>query len=546
MIREGRIAVLVLLAAIAIAVYSNTFDAPFHYDDFNKIVDNTDLHWDRLSLENIGRVSGYTEPIVYLSFSLNYYANGLNVREYHYVNFCLHILTAASIFFFVKSIFDIQGFNGGRHKRGFRVALLTSLLWLVSPLNTQAVNYISHRGTIIVAMSNICAMLFYLRCRSDSGVRRTYSFLAAAAMLLIFMFAGGPIFALLSCLLLLEIFVLRGGEIHFLLNKKVIIPLLVFIGTVAFFYYTPLASKPAAWSRYAAEARLLTGIRAIVDFYIMHMLVPLASRLSLEHDFQISRSLIEPSSTFIALIAVCGLLLYAILSRKRHPVLSFYLLWSLCSLTMEAFSPISEDRLYLPLIGFYAILAIGVDHLIERSGEKKEVLVIVLTLLILVALSVNAHIRNGVWKDGYALWSDVIDKSPNIDAGYIGLGDTFLADDDYNRAFACYKQAKSISPRSPAARYGLGVAYFNLKKYDEAIEEFGSLGDMGYIDVGKGSPISYYFSRIARNYYGHGREEEALILIGRASHYDPDNKEIQELREKLEKRTLTPKEIMRK
>jgi len=85
---------------VVLLIYSNTFNAPFVFDDVTTIVDNT----------SIGDPYNYLPPranrdIGYLTFSMNYQLNGLDVSGYHVVNLLIHMLNAGLVYYLVSLTF---------------------------------------------------------------------------------------------------------------------------------------------------------------------------------------------------------------------------------------------------------------------------------------------------------------------------------------------------------------------------------------------------------------------------------------------------------
>src|SRR4030066_2356872 len=84
-----------LIATLATIVYSNTFDASFHFDDTPSIVENYAIH--RFDLREIFSTS--SRPVLDLTFALNYYFGKLDVFGYHMVNIILHIVNGILLYF---------------------------------------------------------------------------------------------------------------------------------------------------------------------------------------------------------------------------------------------------------------------------------------------------------------------------------------------------------------------------------------------------------------------------------------------------------------
>lgn len=548
--------VTILFIFMGILIYSNTFQAPFHYDDYDQIVENPDIKWNELSWDNFKRLfkDEYSRPISLLTFALNYSFGGLDVSGYHYVNIGIHIISAFGFYLFLSTIFGLPHFDRKIRDNNRRLAVISSILWLSSPVHIQAVTYIVQRMAALAAMFYIYAMYFYLKGRLSLNSKSYLFYILAMSFALLALGSKQNAVTLPFFLLVLEILVIKKGNAAFLFKKKRGFAILSVLGIIfcgLIYLYLPLfkdITKP--WFLYAVESRFLTGTRVIL-FYVIQLLFPVPSRLSLEHDFQASRSLFDPPATIVALLLLTGIVIYTLASLKRRPIFSFFALWFLGNLVIETFNPYLvtafEHRLYLPAMGFFALAGIWINNLITSMNNRLRGFYLLALLIVVALFSINTYIRNNVWKDPYTLWFDVIKKSPNISIGYMQLGVTYFKDEDYDGALNSYLKARSIAPRDPSVRYGLGVIYFNLQEYEEAIREFNHVGSLGYMKPNKTSPdISYYLSRIARNYYGHGRVEEAIKVIDNALLYDPDEPMLKELKEKMVKGTITAKEIMSK
>ena len=94
-----------LLALLTFAVYANTLDHPFHYDDIHSIVDNPHLR-------DLGRIPSYFvdptafshnpdnamyRPLLLVGFAFNYAIGGYEVLGYHFVSIVLHLACALQV-----------------------------------------------------------------------------------------------------------------------------------------------------------------------------------------------------------------------------------------------------------------------------------------------------------------------------------------------------------------------------------------------------------------------------------------------------------------
>ena len=141
---------LVSLLLLTFIVYSGTLDHSFQFDDEPNIWDNHFIQISSLSFDNLV-TAGFKSvnakrPVANISFALNYYFHGLDVRGYHFVNIIIHLLAGIMLYYFVKNTLCIQSVRDKFGEAGF-VPFYTALIWMVHPLHTQSVTYIVQRIT---------------------------------------------------------------------------------------------------------------------------------------------------------------------------------------------------------------------------------------------------------------------------------------------------------------------------------------------------------------------------------------------------------------
>src|SRR3989344_4095894 len=83
---------------------------------------------------------------------------GSFVCAFNLNNNFIHIFNGILVFWLLKR-FDL-GISKGRT---LAVAFLTSLIFLIHPLQTEAITYISGRGDALVAMFMLLALLFFYK-----------------------------------------------------------------------------------------------------------------------------------------------------------------------------------------------------------------------------------------------------------------------------------------------------------------------------------------------------------------------------------------------
>ena len=158
----------VCLVLVAVAVYFGTLDHTFHFDDKQNVWNNSTIQISNFSFNELIK-AGFEgnlkqRPVANISFALNYYFNGVDVRGYHVVNIFIHLLAGILLFYFVKITLSIPLVRD-RYGQSKFIPFFTALIWLIHPLQTQSVTYIVQRMNSMAAMFFIMAMLFYVKAR---------------------------------------------------------------------------------------------------------------------------------------------------------------------------------------------------------------------------------------------------------------------------------------------------------------------------------------------------------------------------------------------
>lgn len=162
-----RAALVVALIVIGAAVYANSLTAPFIFDDIARITGDASIR----DLGSLSQVLGNTRrPLVKLSLAINHAVGGENVVGYHLVNVSIHILAALALFGVVRRTLLTPRLRKRYERSASWLAFVTSLIWVVHPLTTQAVTYTIQRSESLMGLFYLLTV--YAVIRSTQGERR--------------------------------------------------------------------------------------------------------------------------------------------------------------------------------------------------------------------------------------------------------------------------------------------------------------------------------------------------------------------------------------
>ena len=159
----------------------------------------------------------------------------------------------------------------------------------------------------------------------------------------------------------------------------------------------------------------------VLLYYLTQIFFPHPARLSIEHDFAISTSLIHPWITLPAILFVIVLIFGAVSKIQRRPLLCFALLFFFINHAIESsFVPLEmafEHRNYLPSMFLFAPVAAGVLWLLNRYKKRQPFLywvVFGLGICLISSFGIATYLRNKVWSSEVSLWSDARRKAPSM------------------------------------------------------------------------------------------------------------------------------------
>ena len=486
--------VFITLFIIILSIYSNTFQASWHFDDIPNILENKGLHVTKLSWSNIKgsffakpRLPGELyRPVACLSFALNYYFGKDNVSGYHIVNISIHFLAAIFLFLFIYNTLNLPLLKLKYGSNSYFIALLSTTLWAINPLQTQAITFIVQRMASMAGMFYIISMYLYLKGRTATQNQVKIILFLLCGISAVLAFGSKENAIMLPVSLFLYDFLLIQGISRETTKKnlKILLAgaiLTMSIGIIYFaFSEVTLSSLFSLFNKrpFTMWERIITQPRVII-FYISLLLYPMSTRLSLDHDIAISRSLFDPLTTILSIIVIIGVVVGTILISKRKSLIAFsiffFFLNHLIESTILPLELIFEHRNYIPSMLFFIPIAIGLMSVISFFSYKKSMQAIIALSIVLV-ITVEGHatfMRNFTWKNEKSLWIDCVDKYSALFRAHHNLAKYYSEHNQDEKAIAEYKNALTLklittTDEKAITYFNLGAIYFQKKEFKKA------------------------------------------------------------------------------
>jgi tetratricopeptide (TPR) repeat protein len=168
--RRAGLVLALLIVVLGWLAYSNNLGATWHFDDYPAVISNSAIH--EPSLSGIYQSNRYRQ-VLYWIFAGSWALHGQHERGWHIENNLIHVLNGLLVYGLV--LFTLRAPAVRRPSRWPHVvAGLTGALFVLHPLQTQAVTYITQRTESLCGTFYFGAMILYAlaRLRRASGRAR--------------------------------------------------------------------------------------------------------------------------------------------------------------------------------------------------------------------------------------------------------------------------------------------------------------------------------------------------------------------------------------
>jgi Flp pilus assembly protein TadD len=359
------------------------------------------------------------------------------------------------------------------------IAFFGGLVFMVHPVQTQAVTYISQRAASLATLFYLVCLSLYVKSRllqqqGEAPAASSIFYYWSLMISVMAMFTKEIAMTLPLMVLLYEYCFLRTKEKFNwkypapFLATILIIPLTMFLTKFVDFAGMRNALEPlpdvSPWQY------LLTQFRVVVT-YIRLLFIPINQNL--DYDYPIAKHLLD-LPTLASLILLVLILIIAIRAFSKYRLISFGIFWFFLTLLPESSiipirDVIFEHRLYLPMVGFSFFLVSVIYYIFENRSFK---LMVMALIIITSCYTVLAYERNLIWKDDLTLWNDTMHKSPNKVRPIGNRGLAYFQQGNFTQAISDFTKAIEIDPNYAKTYNNRGAVYGRQGKLPQAISDY--------------------------------------------------------------------------
>jgi len=459
-----------ILFLFVICCYGVTLGNGLFFDDEhfiykNEAVKNLDLTtlFSKSLSSGSGEVSNYYRPLLFTGFSLEYQLFNDNGFIYHLNSFLLHFLGSILLFLLIKKLFENR-----------LLALLTSLLFLIHPIQTEAISYASGRGDPLSFFFIISTLLLLLSKKKNY---RLMSFVTLGAALLskeIALMTPGLIF-------LVYLFSQRSFTKETLIKSFIqTLPYAIITGSYFILRITVLNFSNTLNFYNAANiysSNLLVRLQTFFNVFPTYVgLLIYPKSLFMERDSGIQIMTSFNLRIIVSIISIIVALCLSAWKRKSDPIILFSILWvAVTFVPTSGILPINgifyEHFLFFPSVGFFLLLSHLFLLLYKRATHIFKEILCLLLFLCIITLCVRTISRNLEWHDPITFYTQTLSHVQSARA-FNNLAMAYAESEKPHDAISTYKKAIALSDTYPETHYNLGNVYASIQDTSNAEKEY--------------------------------------------------------------------------
>jgi len=453
------------------------------FDDESVVVNNLSIQ----STSNIPKfftaeegfhkvIGKYYRPIVSASYAIDYSIWGLNPYGFHLTNIIIHCIASLLLFRIFQVLF-------WRYKYRNLFSLLSTLIFVVHPIHTEAVSWISGRTDSLVTVFFFGAFLCYLEFTKEqeydrkSGQVKSITgknplYLVLSLVLYAFGLLSKEMIVTMPVIILLYDFVYRKKDMDYI-RKNILVYSLFAVVTIAYLIirHSLLKDIPDRETYlYFFGKDSLTAFATMIKtipVYFRLLFAPFGLLYHYNGVIRDSTGLLD-LNVILSIIFV-GLMLYgAYYFYKKDSIVSFSILFFLVTLIpvmniVPTMNLMAERFLYM--VSFALVLVIAHFAMLGSAKRDKGILLAGLVVIIL-SMSYLTYDRNKDWKDNNSLYSSAIGTEGSV--LLVNEGNIYANMQKYDDAARLYKRAIEIKETSLLAHHNLGLVYIIKGNLDSA------------------------------------------------------------------------------
>ena len=468
---------LLILGCFTLVIYYPAKDAPFLFDSIGQIQNNNNVKdlWSGSWLSS-------RRALAYFSFAVDHHFSGFNPEAFLFTNMLIHIAAGFVLYRLLHDTLSLIAkqrecktagnrweFVGNPHQ----FSVFTALIWLVHPIQTQAVIYHVQRIESLMALLFLTSLL----CLNRYIYSKKHYWLILVAITAVASTTTKEVGAVLPVVLLCYYYVFQSPQI-FREQLKYILPVSVLFAALGIWFGWLMWSTNPMGER-GFDSRLEKSVYYFatqtftIFFYLKLVFVPIGQNLDHAYPYlENLRSAIVPFS-LLAIAFACGCFLLFQRKPLGFLVLAFFFILAPTSSILAISDLAFEHRMYLPLATIVVVVLWAARFIVRNATARFALASAVVVLLTLVSFN-----RCQLWRNELALWQDSAAKAPHNPRVFFDIGTILAQENDFQGAISNFETALRLF-ENPVKRidtqpnlenevaYRLGLLYCSTGRIDQ-------------------------------------------------------------------------------
>jgi len=464
---------IILLIFIGFIAYLPSLFGNFIWDDEDFITQNQyvktfqiDKFFTRNAIEGRGKMSNYYRPIQFTVYALIYKVAGLNPFVFHLVGIVLHISAAVLLFLFLLELSKsrIVVYNDKTH---ISIPFIITLIFLIHPIQTESVTYISGLSDALFSCFMFLSLLFFIQ------KPRTNKQIILSIIFFIFSLLSKELGIMTLGIMFWIIIIFKNYRTKKNIYLFVILSLIGMGFLFARTTFLQFDKMNDVWEGAMYGSSIFVRLRTFFhNFFIYISLILFPKNLFMERDFsiQVLTSVINTWTLLFILLIITLVIVIWIVKRDRNILLFFFLTFLTCMLPFTGIMLLNgifyEHFLYIPLLFFSGF----VMYLLYPFFSKKTGIIILSVILFL--FFIRSYIRQFEWIDNIRFYEQTLSHAPKSTRIINNLGMEYASKGRLEDSIAMYQQGIHLDPSIPNLYHNTANTYRSIGNVQKAEEYY--------------------------------------------------------------------------
>ena len=453
------ICIILIIGATLFVYYPVRFFDFVFIDDHLYICNNQHIHnglsWEGLRWAFFTIRSGSWLPLTWISHMTDITWYHMDAGGHHWTNVQIHLISAILLFIFFR-----------RSTQTIWISAAITACFALHPLHVESVAWVSERKDVLsICLAHLTLLAYLLYSECPTHFRRTIVLVCFSLSLM-----SKPMMVSLPFLLLIiDYWPLNRWHTSTTWNLiKEKLPLIILALVFAAFTFFSQKNEHAMNYSLALKYRILNAGIVYVQ-YLYKMFIPMNLSFFYPH----------PKASVSIIGGLCGLgftgglLLFAIIYRKKFPYIFTGIIWYVFTLipvigiVQVGAQQMADRYTYFPMTGIAVAVFFGLGQ------NKTRFLLPAALILTIVGCTILTRQQVYVWQNSYTLTTHALENhAHNNYVAHYGLGDYYMDKENYPEAIKHFQKATQIAPRYTRAMVQLANSWTKNQNYQAAITQY--------------------------------------------------------------------------